>query len=137
MVGRGDMLISAGTDLLRVQCAFIDTPEVERMVDFIGDQQGYPGPFELPEYSETDRQDTLSPSFGQRDELFEEAARLLIQNGEGSTSLLQRRFHLGYNRAGRIMDQLEEAGIVGPPRGSSPRELLVNSQELLDDMLGK
>lgn len=137
LVGRGDMLISAGTDLLRVQCAFIDTPEVERMVDFIGDQQGYPGPFELPEYSETDRQDTLSPSFGQRDELFEEAARLLIQNGEGSTSLLQRRFHLGYNRAGRIMDQLEEAGIVGPPRGSSPRELLVNSQELLDDMLGK
>ena len=79
----------------------------------------------------------LNPSSGQRDELFEEAARLLIQNGEGSTSLLQRRFHLGYNRAGRIMDQLEEAGIVGPPRGSNPRELLISSQEMLDDFLKK
>ncbi|HOG25388.1 MAG TPA: DNA translocase FtsK 4TM domain-containing protein [Bacteroidales bacterium] len=137
LVGRGDMLISAGTDLQRVQCAFIDTREVERMVDFIGDQPGYSGPFELPEYSETDRQDMLNPSSGQRDELFEEAARLLIQNGEGSTSLLQRRFHLGYNRAGRIMDQLEEAGIVGPPRGSNPRELLISSQEMLDDFLKK
>jgi len=137
LVGRGDMLLSAGTDLLRAQCAFIDTPEVERIVEFIGDQQGYSGPMELPEYSETDRQDTLSPLSDQRDELFEEAARLLVQNGEGSTSLLQRRFRLGYNRAGRIMDQLEEAGIVGPPRGSSLRELLVNSQELLDDLLAK
>jgi len=79
----------------------------------------------------------ISGSSGQRDDLFEEAARLLIQNGEGSTSLLQRRFHLGYNRAGRIMDQLEEAGIVGPPKGSSPRELLVSSQEMLDDFLRK
>ncbi len=137
LVGRGDMLISAGSDLLRVQCAFIDTPEVERMVDFIAGQQGYPGAFELPEYSETDRQEVVSPTGGQRDELFEEAARLIIQNGEGSTSLLQRRFHLGYNRAGRIMDQLEEAGIVGPPRGSSPRELLINSQEMLDDFFSK
>jgi S-DNA-T family DNA segregation ATPase FtsK/SpoIIIE len=137
LVGRGDMLISAGSDLLRVQCAFIDTPEVERMVEYIANQQGYPGAFELPEYSETDRQDVVSATGGQRDELFEEAARLIIQNGEGSTSLLQRRFHLGYNRAGRIMDQLEEAGIVGPPRGSSPRELLINSQEMLDDFLSK
>ena len=131
------MLISTGSDLLRVQCAFIDTPEVERMVEYIGDQQGYPGPFELPEYSESERQEVISGSSGQRDDLFEEAARLLIQNGEGSTSLLQRRFHLGYNRAGRIMDQLEEAGIVGPPKGSSPRELLVSSQEMLDDFLRK
>ena len=137
LVGRGDMLISTGSDLLRVQCAFIDTPEVERMVEYIGDQQGYPGPFELPEYSESERQEVISGSSGQRDDLFEEAARLLIQNGEGSTSLLQRRFHLGYNRAGRIMDQLEEAGIVGPPKGSSPRELLVSSQEMLDDFLRK
>jgi DNA segregation ATPase FtsK/SpoIIIE, S-DNA-T family len=137
LVGRGDMLISAGSDLLRVQCAFIDTPEVERMVEYIAGQQGYPGAFELPEYSETDRQDVVSTNGGQRDDLFEEAARLIIQNGEGSTSLLQRRFHLGYNRAGRIMDQLEEAGIVGPPRGSSPRELLINSQEMLDDFLSK
>jgi len=137
LVGRGDMLISAGSDLLRVQCAFIDTPEVERMVEYIANQQGYPGAFELPEYSETDRQEVVSATGGQRDELFEEAARLIIQNGEGSTSLLQRRFHLGYNRAGRIMDQLEEAGIVGPSRGSSPRELLINSQEMLDDFLSK
>ena len=131
------MLISAGTDLQRVQCAFIDTPEVERMVDFIGNQPGYSGPFELPEYSETERQDAIYPSSGQRDELFEEAARLLVQNGEGSTSLLQRRFHLGYNRAGRIMDQLEQAGIVGPPRGSNPRELLVSSLDMLEDILSK
>jgi len=137
LVGRGDMLISAGTDLQRVQCAFIDTPEVERMVDFIGNQPGYSGPFELPEYSETERQDAIYPSSGQRDELFEEAARLLVQNGEGSTSLLQRRFHLGYNRAGRIMDQLEQAGIVGPPRGSNPRELLVSSLDMLEDILSK
>ncbi len=137
LVGRGDMLISAGSDLLRVQCAFIDTPEVERMVEYIAGQQGYSGAFELPEYSETDRQDVVAITEGQRDELFEEAARLIIQKGEGSTSLLQRRFHLGYNRAGRIMDQLEQAGIVGPPRGSSPRELLINSQEMLDDFLSK
>lgn len=135
LVGRGDMLLSAGTDLIRVQCAFIDTQEVDRMVEFIANQQGYAGPFELPEYTESERKDPLFPDAEERDELFEEAARLLVQNGEGSTSMLQRRFRLGYNRAGRIMDQLEEAGIVGPPRGSSPRELLVTSQELLDDLL--
>jgi S-DNA-T family DNA segregation ATPase FtsK/SpoIIIE len=135
LVGRGDMLLSAGTDLLRVQCAFIDTPEVERMVEFIANQQGYPGPFELPEYAESDRKESSFGAAEQRDELFEEAARLLVQNGEGSTSMLQRRFRLGYNRAGRIMDQLEEAGIVGPPKGSSPRELLVSSPEILEDML--
>ncbi|MDY0174274.1 MAG: DNA translocase FtsK [Bacteroidales bacterium] len=135
LVGRGDMLLSAGTDLTRVQCAFIDTPEVDRMVGFIASQQGYAGPFELPEYAESEKKDPLFSGTEQRDDLFEEAARLIVQNGEGSTSLLQRRFRLGYNRAGRIMDQLEDAGIVGPPKGSSPRELLVSSTELLEDLL--
>jgi len=137
LVGRGDMLISTGSDLIRAQCAFIDTPEVERLVEFIGAQQGYAGPFELPEYIDTDSPEVAGRPEGPRDELFEEAARMVVQVQYGSTSLLQRKMNLGYNRAGRIKDQLEGAGVVGPSDGSKPRQVLVGSMEMLEELLGK
>jgi DNA segregation ATPase FtsK/SpoIIIE, S-DNA-T family len=123
LIGRGDMLLSTGSDLVRLQCAFIDTPEIERITDFIGSQRGFPQAFPLPEFSddEPDGGKELDPN--QRDELFAEAARLIVQHQQGSTSLLQRRLKLGYNRAGRIIDQLESAGIVGPFEGSKAREV--------------
>src|SRR5690606_7894190 len=129
LIGRGDMLVSHGSELLRLQCAFVDTPEVEKIVDFIGKQRGYPTAFELPEY-ESDEEDGSSKQVDltSRDKLFEECARTVVQTQSGSTSMLQRRFNLGYNRAGRIMDQLEAAGIVGPAMGSKPREVLYYSE---------
>lgn len=136
LVGRGDMLISTGNELTRVQCAFVDLPEVERITDFIGNQQGYGEAFELPEYKGED-----ADGFGNRtdmsklDDKFEEAARLVVQQQQGSTSLIQRRMELGYNRAGRIMDQLEAAGIVGPSEGSKARQVLVSDFETLDNIL--
>lgn len=141
LVGRGDMLVSTGGDLVRVQCAFIDTPEVERLVDFIGKQPGYASAYDLPEYVEQEGASASGNSSnhndGQRDELFAEAARLVVQAQYGSTSLLQRKMNLGYNRAGRIMDQLEEAGIVGPSEGSKPRQVLLTSFESLELIIGK
>ncbi|MFM2293158.1 MAG: translocase SpoIIIE [Bacteroidota bacterium] len=127
LVGRGDMLFSQGSDLTRVQCAFVDTPEVENIVHYIGDQQGYPTAFYLPEYSliEGEGIDTSSIDISKRDPLFEEAARLIVANQQGSTSLIQRKFSIGYNRAGRIVDQLEVAGIIGPFEGSKARQVLV------------
>jgi S-DNA-T family DNA segregation ATPase FtsK/SpoIIIE len=127
LVGRGDMLFSQGSDLTRVQCAFVDTPEVENIVHYIGDQQGYPTAFYLPEYSliEGEGIDTSSIDMSKRDPLFEEAARLIVANQQGSTSLIQRKFSIGYNRAGRIVDQLEVAGIIGPFEGSKARQVLV------------
>ncbi|MCB0515149.1 MAG: DNA translocase FtsK 4TM domain-containing protein [Chitinophagales bacterium] len=126
LVGRGDMLLLSGADLYRLQCAFIDTPEVDRVLDAIADQQGYNGPFELPEYLGEDRSSSKgSLSLEERDPLFEEAAQLIVTAQSGSTSLIQRRLKLGYNRAGRLMDQLEQAGIVGPNQGSKPRDVLI------------
>jgi S-DNA-T family DNA segregation ATPase FtsK/SpoIIIE len=121
------MLFSQGSDLTRVQCAFVDTPEVENIVHYIGDQQGYPTAFYLPEYSliEGEGIDTSSIDMSKRDPLFEEAARLIVANQQGSTSLIQRKFSIGYNRAGRIVDQLEVAGIIGPFEGSKARQVLV------------
>ena len=126
LIGRGDMLFFQGSDMVRVQCAFVDTPEVERISKFIGNQPSYPTAFMLPEYvgEESDKSmDDFDPS--DRDSLFEEAAQLIVAHQQGSTSLIQRKFSIGYNRAGRLMDQLESAGIVGPTQGSKPRDVYV------------
>lgn len=135
LIGRGDMLVSHGSELLRLQCAFVDTPEVEKVVDFIGAQRGYPTAFELPEYEGDDDGGDKTLDLTNRDKLFEDCAKVVVQTQSGSTSMLQRRFNLGYNRAGRIMDQLESAGIVGPSSGSKPREVLFHSESELDQFL--
>ena len=137
LVGRGDMLISTGGDLTRVQCAFVDTNEIERITDHIGNQQGYPSAHYLPEYTgeDGDAGGIGEVDLGKRDKMFEEAARLIVQYQQGSTSLIQRRMNLGYNRAGRIMDQLEAAGIVGPSEGSKARQVLVTDFNTLDRIL--
>ncbi len=135
LIGKGDMLISYNGEITRLQCAFVDTPEVESVVDFIGKQQGYPQPFHLPEYVDEKEMAGKEFDLADRDPLFEEAARLIVQNQMGSTSLIQRRMKLGYNRAGRLMDQLEAAGIVGPNMGSKAREVLVHTEAELDGLL--
>ncbi|WP_299169569.1 DNA translocase FtsK [uncultured Bacteroides sp.] len=127
LIGKGDMLYLQGNDPVRVQCAFVDTPEVERIAAFIGKQQGYPTAFMLPEYVDENAEasgSTADVDMNRLDPLFEEAARLVIYHQQGSTSLIQRKFSIGYNRAGRIMDQLEKAGIVGPANGSKARDVL-------------
>jgi S-DNA-T family DNA segregation ATPase FtsK/SpoIIIE len=128
LIGKGDMLISHNGELTRLQCAFVDTPEVEQIVDFIGNQRGYPVAFMLPEYVDENEMDGKDFDLADRDSLFEDAARLIVQNQIGSTSLLQRRMKLGYNRAGRLMDQLEAAGIVGPNQGSKARDVLIKTE---------
>ena len=135
LVGRGDMLLSTGSDLIRLQCAYVDTSEIDRITDFIGSQRAYPNAYELPEYSFEEHNG--SPEFDplERDELFEEAARIIVQNQQGSTSLLQRRLKLGYNRAGRIIDQLEAAGIVGHFEGSKAREVKIPDEYTLEQFL--
>jgi S-DNA-T family DNA segregation ATPase FtsK/SpoIIIE len=136
LIGKGDMLVSYNGEITRVQCAFVDTPEVERVCDFIADQRGFIKPYELPKYE--DEREIMGKDFDRadHDDLFEEAARLIVQNQVGSTSLLQRRMKLGYNRAGRLMDQLEAAGIVGPSQGSKAREVLFKSEIDLEFYLG-
>jgi len=136
LIGRGDMLISTGGDMVRIQCAFIDTDETERLTEFIGSQQGYPEPFLLPEYhGEEEGEDKGPVDLKQRDGLFDEAAHLVVLHQMGSTSLIQRRFSIGYNRAGRIMDQLEAASIVGPNEGSKARRVLVADEQSLEQIL--
>jgi S-DNA-T family DNA segregation ATPase FtsK/SpoIIIE len=137
LVGRGDMLFSQGNDLIRVQCAFVDTPEVENIVHHISKQQAYPTAFYLPEYVRPDGDgvDSSSVDMTKRDPLFEEAAHLIVANQQGSTSLIQRKFSIGYNRAGRIVDQLEVAGIIGPFEGSKARQVLVLDSNHLDQIL--
>ena len=138
LIGRGDMLFLNGAEPVRVQCAFVDTPEVERINNFISDQQSYNMPFELPE------PDTPEAEFGGEDKdvdmqhldpLFEDAARLIVINQSGSTSLIQRKFAIGYNRAGRLMDQLEKAGVVGAAMGSKPREVMIQDEVSLNNLL--
>ncbi|HEX7844758.1 MAG TPA: DNA translocase FtsK 4TM domain-containing protein [Chitinophagaceae bacterium] len=139
LIGKGDMLISHHGEVTRLQCAFVDTPEVEEIVDFIGDQRGYPQAFLLPEYVDEKELEGKDFDLSDRDSLFEEAAKLIVQNQVGSTSLLQRRMKLGYNRAGRLMDQLEAAGVVGPNQGSKARDVLIKTEIELQqhlDMLG-
>ncbi len=133
LIGRGDMLLSVGGEMVRLQGAFVDTPEVERVVDFIAKQPGYPEPYLLPEFHGDDEERGAAViSYADLDDMFEDAARLIVQNQHGSTSLIQRRLKLGYNRAGRIMDQLEAMGIVGPNEGSKPREVLVYDEMELE-----
>lgn len=134
LIGRGDMLLSIGSNIVRLQCAFVDTPEVERVIDHIADQQGYPEPFYLPEFvgEEDLSKDGSSLKMSDLDSMFEQAAQLIISSQHGSTSSIQRKLQLGYNRAGRIMDQMEQMGIVGPARGSKPREVLFFSLEEFD-----
>ncbi len=137
LIGRGDMLLSTGNDLVRLQCAFIDTPEVEEITDYIGSQRGYAEAYNLPdcpdEKDEGGSKENLNPD--ERDPLFEEAAYIIVQTQQGSTSMLQRKLKLGYNRAGRIIDQLEKAGIVGPFAGSKQREVKVANEMALEQFL--
>lgn len=135
LVGRGDMLLSTGNELIRLQCAFIDTPEIESIVDFIGSQRGYTSPFNLPEYLDENSEPNKDFDPSQKDELFEDAARIIVAHQHGSTSLLQRKLKLGYNRAGRIIDQLEAAGIVGPFEGSKAREVKYKDEIALEQYL--
>ncbi len=135
LVGRGDMLMSTGSDLIRLQCAFIDTDELEKVTDYIGQQRAYPDALHLPEYYDEVTENVGSVDLNERDELFEDAARLIVQTQQGSTSLLQRKLKLGYNRAGRIIDQLEAAGIVGPFEGSKAREVRVANEMALEQFL--
>jgi len=139
LVGQGDMLLSVGGDTIRLQCAFVDTPEVERVINSIAEQKGYAIPYFLPEYQDEDGEmhGISGMKFGDLDDMFEDAARLVVSNQHGSTSMIQRRLKLGYNRAGRIMDQLEAMGIVGSGDGSKPREVLVMDEMELDRFLGE
>jgi S-DNA-T family DNA segregation ATPase FtsK/SpoIIIE len=136
LIGKGDMLVSYNGEITRLQCAFVDTPEVDRVCNFIAEQKGYPQAFLLPEYSDEKDMDAGSGfDPNERDALFEDAAKLIVSAQMGSTSLIQRRMKLGYNRAGRLMDQLESAGIVGPSQGSKPREVLYKTDAELYDFL--
>ena len=137
LIGRGDMLLSTGNDLVRLQCAFIDTPEVEAITQYIGEQRGFSEPFLLPEVPDEDggNGDGDYDDGDERDSLFEEAARIVVQTQQGSTSMIQRKLKLGYNRAGRIIDQLEAAGIVGPFSGSKSREVKVANEFALEQIL--
>ena len=135
LIGRGDMLVSHGSELLRLQCAFVDTPEVEQVVEFIAKQRGYASAFELPEYEGEEGEGAKEVDLTNRDKLFEDCARIVVQMQSGSTSNLQRRLNLGYNRAGRIMDQLEAAGVVGPANGSKPREVYFKTEVELETFL--
>jgi len=135
LIGKGDMLISYGGEITRLQCAFVDTPEVEKICEFIEQQPGYPEAFRLPEYVDEKELEGKDFDSSNRDPLFEEAARLIVNSQMGSTSLIQRRMKLGYNRAGRLMDQLEAAGVVGANQGSKAREVLFKTEAELDQFL--
>jgi len=136
LIGRGDMLLSTGNDLIRLQCAFVDTPEVDRISEFIGNQRGYPEAYQLPEYLD-EAAESAKAEFDpdDRDSMFEDAARLIVMHQQGSTSLIQRKLKLGYNRAGRIIDQLEASGVVGPFEGSKAREVLLPDEYALEQFL--
>lgn len=136
LIGKGDMLLASGSDIVRLQCAFVDTPEVEDVIDHIGNQRGYPEPYILPEYKgEEDLSDGQNITASDLDDMFQEAARLVVQSQHGSTSMLQRRLQLGYNRAGRIMDQLEALHIVGESQGSKARDVMVMNEMELEHIL--
>ena len=137
LIGRGDMLISTGNEIVRLQCAFVDTPEVEKIADFIGEQRGYPHAFELPEYIDESSAGSGDIDIEDRDTMFEEAARIIVIHQQGSASLLQRKLKLGYNRAGRIVDQLEAAGIIGPSEGSKARQVLIPDEYSLEQLLNQ
>jgi len=135
LVGRGDMLYTQGNDMTRIQCAFVDTPEVEKISKFIGNQRGFPTAHLLPEYVKEGNESTLGDDDSELDPLFEECAHLIVNHQQGSTSLIQRKFSIGYNRAGRIMDQLQNTGIVGPIQGSKPRDVYIQDVYSLEQRL--
>ena len=136
LIGRGDMLISFGNELTRLQCAFVDTPEVEAVCNFIGEQKAYPSALELPEYvAEGDESNLSAQDMDERDSLFEEAAQILVTHQQGSASLLQRKLKIGYNRAGRIVDQMEMLGVIGQSRGSKAREVMIPDLVALENFL--
>ncbi|CAM4315116.1 FtsK/SpoIIIE family DNA translocase [Gillisia limnaea] len=135
LIGRGDMLFTQGNDLIRLQCAFVDTPEIEKITEFIGSQKAYPDAHLLPEYDGEESGTSLDIDVSERDKLFREAAETIVVAQQGSASLLQRKLKLGYNRAGRIIDQLEAAGIVGPFEGSKARQVLISDMVSLDRLL--
>ena len=135
LVGMGDMLFSSGSDIIRLQCPFVDTPEIERICEQIGTQRGYVSAYLLPEYIDENEKQIADIDLTDRDPLFEDAARLIVASQTGSTSLLQRKLKLGYNRAGRLTDQLEVAGIVGPSEGSKPRQVLIQDEYSLEKLL--
>ncbi|MBA2250453.1 MAG: DNA translocase FtsK [Chitinophagaceae bacterium] len=135
LIGKGDMLISYNGELTRLQCAFVDTPEVDKITEFIGNQRGYPQAFLLPEYVDEKEMEARGFDLNDKDPLFDDAARLIVMSQQGSTSLLQRRMKLGYNRAGRLMDQLEAAGVVGQNQGSKARDVLVKTESELQQYL--
>jgi S-DNA-T family DNA segregation ATPase FtsK/SpoIIIE len=136
LIGMGDMLLSQGSEMIRLQCAFLDTPEVDAICDWIGEQNGYPDAYLLPEFEGEDSDSGIGEiDLADRDPLFDDAARLIVLHQQGSTSLIQRKMKLGYNRAGRIVDQLEAAGIVGPFEGSKAREVLIQDEASLEQLL--
>ncbi len=135
LVGMGDMLFSSGSDIIRLQCPFVDTPEIERICELIGNQRGYVSAYLLPEYIDENEKQIADIDLSDRDPLFEDAARLVVSSQTGSTSLLQRKLKLGYNRAGRLTDQLEVAGIVGASEGSKPRQVLIQDEYSLEKLL--
>lgn len=138
LIGMGDMLLSMGSELIRLQCAFVDTPEVDRICEFVGDQRGYNDAYLLPEYvGDDESNDVGTVDLSERDALFDDAARLIVMHQQGSTSLIQRKMKLGYNRAGRLIDQLEAAGIVGPFEGSKAREVLIKDEYSLEQLLNE
>lgn len=137
LIGMGDMLLSSGSEMTRLQCAFVDTPEVERICDFIGEQRGYDDAYLLPEYAGEEESGIGEVDLSDRDALFADAARLIVIHQQGSTSLIQRKMKLGYNRAGRLIDQLEAAGIVGPFEGSKAREVLIPDEHSLEQLLSE
>jgi S-DNA-T family DNA segregation ATPase FtsK/SpoIIIE len=137
LIGRGDLLYSQSNELTRIQCGFIDTSEVEKLSDYVGSQTGYTSAYILPEFSKEDGKDSSNISLEDRDSMFEEAARVIVSNQQGSASLLQRKLKLGYNRAGRLIDQMEDAGIVGPFEGSKPRQVLITDLNSLDSLLSE
>ena len=137
LIGRGDLLYSQSNELTRIQCGFIDTSEVEKLSDYVGSQTGYTSAYILPEFSKEDGTDSSNISLEDRDSMFDEAARVIVSNQQGSASLLQRKLKLGYNRAGRLIDQMEDAGIVGPFEGSKPRQVLITDLNSLDRLLSE
>ena len=137
LIGRGDLLYSQSNDLTRIQCGFIDTSEVEKLSEYIGSQTGYESAYILPDFSKDDSSESSNLSVEDRDSMFDEAARVIVTNQQGSASLLQRKLKLGYNRAGRLIDQMEDAGIVGPFEGSKPRQVLISDLNSLENLLSE
>ena len=135
LIGRGDMLYTQGNELIRIQCAFVDTPEVESISSYVGSQMGYSDAHILPEYNSEENNSSLEIDTSERDSLFREAAEVIVTAQQGSASLLQRKLKLGYNRAGRIIDQMEAAGVVGPFEGSKARQVLISDLTTLNRLL--